>query len=300
MVSLCLCILFFIIIFILIYIDVTTPCLKYLIPIEVSEYDLHSLYDMTNYTDSVNIYYINVEDHSDRNIRFCERLPTYVIPIRIDAVTPSTMPTIKKNLKSMFNTDLELACFCSHLKAIYTAYMNNEEYAIIMEDDAIIVQDINWNRLTQLAPPDWEILQMHVCCLMNTTENHHDVYNYSNTNNLWLRSAESASIPSAAAYVISRKGMEKLITRFIKRDLDTDKLCTNDILSTDLSIDLRNEGASCQADVILYNHLTRYICTQMIVNVENIDSTLGHGWFQSEFNGTDKYIQKNLKNYKPL
>jgi GR25 family glycosyltransferase involved in LPS biosynthesis len=258
-----LCILLCLFLFKLKYIDIDIDTL-----ITVNRNELNDFINSYNNT-VTNIYYINIDKSIDRNNRFLSRLYPTINPLRISAITPLTSPKIKKSYFYNSCTNTEYACTLSHLKAIYTAYINNDDYAIIMEDDAIMLRNFDWNKLINLAPNNWEILQLHTVCVPNTTSTYHPILKYNNTNKLWLKS--NKFIASCACYIISKKGMEKLIFKYLK---NIDKFTINTYFNKKNTIDWRYIDTLCMADAFIYHNLNRYICTQILIDTENIDSNI--------------------------
>ena len=101
----------------------------------------------------------------------------------------------------------------SHLKAIKTAYENNENYAVIMEDDIIIDYCDKWkykiSEIIDLAPDDWEIIKLH--CV-----------NGDYLSKLLLKSNDVLFSPwtrkswSSGCYVINKMGMKNIIGKYFK------------------------------------------------------------------------------------
>ncbi|RNF32666.1 hypothetical protein NM04_00750 [Massilia aurea] len=80
---------------------------------------------------------------------------------RIEAVTPDTLPAVK--VREPFANSLhELAIVASHLRAAGAALDAGVATAVIMEDDVRAHHRYDGAALLASAPPDWEILQLHV------------------------------------------------------------------------------------------------------------------------------------------
>lgn len=80
---------------------------------------------------------------------------------RIEAVTPDTLPAVK--VREPFANSLhELAIVASHLRAAGAALDAGVTAAVIMEDDVRAHHRYDGAALLASAPPDWEILQLHV------------------------------------------------------------------------------------------------------------------------------------------
>lgn len=84
-----------------------------------------------------------------------------VVHARIEAVTPDTLPAVK--VREPFANSLhELAIVASHLRAAGAALDAGVAAAVIMEDDVRAHHRYDGVALLASAPPDWEILQLHV------------------------------------------------------------------------------------------------------------------------------------------
>lgn len=208
------------------------------------------------------IYYINLEKSKKRNENFLSKLDLNVWqPLRVDACSPQIMPKIISPSLCSAVINTEYACLASHLKAIHTAYMNGENYAIIAEDDAKIINDIDWKLLINSAPNNWDLLQMHTCCVVfdKISQSYYD-----SPNILWVKTKNI--IPSAAFYIISRKCMFYLLSKYMHNFVKPWDQITY--------IDLRSSEVNCQADLILFHDIERYICTQSYITTDDSESTI--------------------------
>lgn len=219
------------------------------------------------------IYYINLDASKDRNARFLDRLEKTLIPIRVPAVTPETIPKlIKPSIKCITTIDTEYACLASHLKAIHKAYHDGREWAIISEDDAVINHNVDWLELIKSAPTNWDVLQIHTCCIPRNAFNKQTIFkNFSDENNLWVSTSDI--VPSCAFYIINVSGMIKILSEYVRGHEN------NNWYDIDC-IDLRSTKINCQADLILFHKLQRYVCTYQFVDVDKSKSTIHwtHDW----------------------
>lgn len=228
--------------------------------------EIQIIEEIVNSTNSnlTTIYYINLAKSKERNLRFLSHLDSSIYPIRVDAVTPATLPPVVKPLKCLLVMDTEYACLASHLKAIHTAYHNNEPWAIISEDDAIIVNNLDWRKLMGSAPKNWELLQIHTCCIIKKS-NTGFLKHFNDASTLWIHSNDN--VPSAAFYIINRKGMHKILSRHVvgyeQQDWNSIEM-----------LNLKMSKVGCQADLLLFNNINRYICTYPFIDIEKSESTI--------------------------
>ena len=155
-----------------------------------------SVGDMINKTASTNVYWINLEQSSERrqhittmfsslravsdgknNIRDI-RVPGIskndvkdmisrkkFIPNGISVVAASATddePHWKKHRRHEY-METEVACCLSHLTAIREAYARGDDMALIVEDDVILSEDFisTWREHAENAPSDWRVLQWY-------------------------------------------------------------------------------------------------------------------------------------------
>jgi GR25 family glycosyltransferase involved in LPS biosynthesis len=233
-----------------------------IIPIITCEEKINEIVSSKNST-MMNIYYINLEKSKDRNQKFLNELMNYNTfnPIRICAVSPETLPEIKKssNYKNSFLKKTEDACMASHFKAIHTAYHNNEEYALICEDDAIL-DNIDYRKLISTAPDDWEILQLHFLGSTNfLSYTDKRIQNlFDNKNVLWIN---TKNLSSTLSYIINRKAMYRILSQFV---VGFENSNWNEIIA----LDYTSTNSICVADCLLYEFLNRYACIYPFVNID--------------------------------
>ena len=159
------------------------------------------------------VYYINMDKSVNRR-KFMEKqfkLLNINSPVRIPGVPGNSLDNILFGVYedisySIEYTDLspaEVGCTLSHLKAIKTAYDNNENNALILEDDVCFSLVPFWyEKLSDViskAPTDWEIIQLfsiHPPKNIKSTFILHDIHKpcYGTT-----------------AYLINRKGMNRIL-----------------------------------------------------------------------------------------
>ena len=100
------------------------------------------------------------------------------------------------------------ACFLSHALAIEKAYQSNEEYFMIIEDDAVFIEnyfDQLQKRIDNL-PDDWEICML--CAYIQTWNNVTFTGKVSSLNNLFQT---SQMLFGAQGYLVRRSTAEKML-----------------------------------------------------------------------------------------
>lgn len=271
----------FVIALIFVFLVVLVPIIidyyyKSFTPIYINRELNKSIINSRNVTPT-NIYYINLEKSANRRVRFINHLDNTMTPIRIDAVSPKTLPTITKAFKCMTTMKTEDACIASHIKAMYTAYHKGEQWAIIAEDDAMIVKNIDWRRLIHSAPPEWDVLQMHTCCLSGLASKELREY-ILNDSILWVHT--KSVLPSTALYIISRQGMEKILSQLVVG-------YQQPIWDNITKLDFTSAEVNCQADLLLFDIVDRYLCAYPLIDIHEDDSTIS--WTHTNYNSYDCY-----------
>lgn len=208
------------------------------------------------------IYYINLDKAMTRNERFKERANEMGLRInRVRGMTPDDIENLNiiKPSKCYYNTNLELSCSISHLKAIHTAYHNmkgEDDLGLIMEDDIMFLKEPNWDKIIDSAPKDWDILQLFVI----SPEYMHI---YENPKDDWVK--HEYEMTSCGAYVMTKRSIRKLLQVFVPEyeTRDWDKIKT---------IDFLHVPTNCVADYFIYLYLNTYVYTQILFNEEGADS----------------------------
>lgn len=183
------------------------------------------------------IYYINLDRSPDRKEFIEKQFKMYGLTgTRISGIDGA-------NIKSVFalsdtkqvpfinksaNNSGELGCTLSHIKAIYTAYMNGDELALIIEDDSSFALAPHWpcnfKTIMSEAPKGWSIIALF---------GFHPIKGH-------IYSPFSIEKPffSTSAYIINRQGMYSVLSEI----LTTNKLTLIPISSP----------KSIQSDVLIY------------------------------------------------
>lgn len=177
---------------------------------------------------NIPIYYINLDKNTDRkefmetqlknnNITNYHRI-SGVYGVNITDINGGTVDGI--NFKNE-NPDLtlpEIGCTLAHLKAIFTAYENNEENAIIMEDDCSLVLVPLWKNdlqtiINENIKKDWEIANLFTFSCQDQYIEKYDNYAFNYFSNCVGN--------GACVYVINRKGMKTLYDKFYNQKTKT-------------------------------------------------------------------------------
>lgn len=171
-------------------------------------------------------YWINLDTATNRR-EFMEKQFKHrnIINHRISAYTPNDLNKILED-KPPFNCGypdciknncrdcpIEYSVLCSHLKAIQEGYNSEKEYFIICEDDIGFPFEIDFEKIIMTIPNTIDIIQMMVI-----TEGHTDYFykNFYKNNHYFIR--YNPITPSAAFYLISRKGAKLLLDMYIDKN----------------------------------------------------------------------------------
>ena len=187
------------------------------------------------------VYWINLETNNNRKNYMVEELNKLNIKnFRVDAIDgkhieyqeyywnhPSGFNISTKTTEH--NTLGEIGCALSHIKAIKTSFNNNDSISIIMEDDISFKLHKYWSKtledVVNNAPKDWDIIQL----------------NTSNADELWKMSQNKPSVYlkwkkeyfSCLAYIINLKGMQKVLSKYDSKNIDTDTFVSDKIIYKD-------------------------------------------------------------------
>jgi len=208
---------------------------------------------------------------------------------RISAKTPNDLKDILDDEPPFFcgykecldnkckNCPIEYATICSHLEAIKKGFMSGCDYFIICEDD--IIFNIDFDVIISNFPKDFEILQMMVI------SKGHLEYFY---NNCFLKNIFFVNyvpiIPSAAFYLISHKGAEKILDKFLNKNTNKWNLTEFNGLKV--------------ADVLIYQSANTCVSTFPLCSFNiNFKSQIHDFHFQAH-NDAFEMINEIHKNYK--
>ncbi len=245
-----------------------------------------------NKKNDIKYYWINLDKAIDRRNFMENQFNTYNINNeRISAKTPNDLNEILEDEPPFFcgykeclenkckNCPTEFATICSHLEAIKKGFISGDEYFIVCEDDVIFKFNIDFDKIINNFPKDFEIFQM-----MIISKSHLDFFYQSCflNNNFFVK--YSPITPSAAFYLISHKGAEKILETFTNKD--TNKW------------DLREFSGLKVADVLIYQTVNTCVSTFPLCSFNiNFKSQIHDFHFQAH-NEAYEAINEIQKNYK--
>lgn len=203
-------------------------------------------------------YWINIDSRTDRK-EYIEKVfkDFNITNERISAVTPDKLDNF--NIKYYDNKARmlsEYACILSHIKAIKKGYEDGDEYFCITEDDFILQNPINFDKIFQYIKntehennEKIEILQFHI----NQVNNIAKLYNnLINTGKFIIKRTlpEYEEAWGATYYLMSREGAKKILDTII---LEND------------TFDLKKYNKICVADDIIFNIANTYMLSYPII-----------------------------------
>ena len=170
---------------------------------------------LVDFFNDIPIYIINLEDHLDRKKHILQQFDSYTNINFIKAIDGRNPQYFKDHYTvSYLNNDDHfssglIAVMCSHINAIYTAYHNNDNYAIIIEDDAwtdlIGTCNFTMKELCQLNNT-WDVIQLYYSDEQIILQN--NKHFKSNGIQLLPRPVNL----SGSCYLINRRGMASILT----------------------------------------------------------------------------------------
>ena len=172
---------------------------------------------------------------------------------RVRACTPSTLPPLELPPRHSASP-LQLACLCSHFAALERGLAEGDELFMVMEDDILLPFEVDFERLLEQAPADWEILQLYVV----NAERLQAMFTRSyRRGRLWERWKPLNH--STGAYVCSRDAAQRLLSKFKPGGV----------------LDLRGYRGRLLADDLLYRAAPTYSATYpLYIENDAFESTL--------------------------
>jgi glycosyltransferase involved in cell wall biosynthesis len=185
-----------------------------------------------------------VEGRTDRLeslMRLKKQVSRIGMPFKVyRAITPKSLPYIVCDYR-IFNSSHEIACLSSHLSLIRELSSLNLEYALILEDDAILHDKLNISDVMQSAPDDWEILSLSTSQRV-FYEKYKVMVKFGGPK--WL--AWQSDCWGSYAYIIKGDAMKKLSSRFWNS-------------SNQLNLKGMYDPFSMVSDNVVFRHVKTYV-----------------------------------------
>ena len=264
------------------------------------------------------VYYIKLITQEDKNINnLLSNIPIYVINLKrsksrydfmksqeikykihfnyINAIDGNELTNISNGKVKFFENDIkytnndskvnkyEVACTLSHIKAIMTAYYNNDEFALICEDDVLFdlfaINNISLSEIIIHAPKDWEYISLFSMDCKNLDSI--KLYEYKNyvKDKCW----------GMQSYIINRRGMKTIIDKIYNPD--------KNIFILDINLCLRNTIVS---DGIIPDILNSYYTKQLFITYNNkseMESQIHSDHTNWHINRSLSIIEKSYNNF---
>lgn len=239
--------------------------LNYTIDHEYIDYKINN-----NFFSDVMIYWINLERSKNRYDKINSILNKYNLKNKkIKAYDGKILDTYNNIDVKTKKTPYEIGCTLSHFESIKTAFNDNQQYALIMEDDIrfnhINKFKTNIDKIIKEAPNDWNIIKLHCIYkkhIKKLLRRSLQIGNYS----LWEERSVGTGI-----YLINKNGMKKIIDKFYINNKWT----------------IHKEKS--HADFIIYNNVKTYDYTKPLFDHEVFESTIHNEYYNSHMNAL-KYI----------
>ena len=191
-------------------------------------YELHNTIEKLNedeiYKDKIKmpVYYINLKKSTDRKAFIEAQLQKYDIKAHhIEGIYGKDLIFERDTIQLSHNKSIEfintfttatpgeLGCTLSHIKAIYTSFTNNDEYALILEDDASFALYPHWpndlHKIMEEAPKEWHVINLFSEKKTNDSD--------------YTMCSDISGCPGTVAYIINRKGMENVLSDILNHNL---------------------------------------------------------------------------------
>lgn len=230
---------------------------------------------MKNELNIPKIYYINLNRSKERNEFMINQFNKYNIENykRIEAIDGKTDNLEEYIIYNIKIGKLTLACTVSHLKALKQVYDDSIEEAIILEDDIILDPLIThiekYNNLIKSLPEDLDILQLYT--------SNSSFYNYKKYKNSFYKySKYEKKNGCAGMYYIKRKGIQKLLNKYMKNNIITVPYYTN-------KKDIVSEG-------MVYNNVNTYTSLFPFCLTRDKDSIIHNSHLKKHKKSTNKVI----------
>jgi len=193
------------------------------------------------------ICWINLDRSEERAARMTTRLEEVEIPsVRIGAVDGADDESFGSAISFGDDVDFlaraghpdrpypisraELSCTASHIRAIATAHASGASYALIMEDDVILPEALYTELEFILARIPKSCCLVQLCCGGPAETLRYLYKQYVDTGALWvswrkvkdslreLGASVKAECNGTQAYLINRRGMQRIVDRFWREE----------------------------------------------------------------------------------
>lgn len=245
------------------------------------------------------IYYINLNRSNERKDHIEKQLKQYNIKNyqRIEAIDSNNININTGKIYLDSNTDIEyknyytvetineLACTLSHLKAIYNAYKNGDDIALICEDDVSFGLYPLWrkdlkNILNNDIPKNWNAL--------NLSSYYYGIKNLHNSKHK-KKYIKYYNFPlQAYAYLINREGMKNILYDILQKN------------KIDLGSNILTDGNSLLADKLIFHRAKNtYIYTDDALfypynNYNEMNSTINTNYINIHINTYLKVLKNKI------
>ena len=164
------------------------------------------------------IYWINLDSNVERRRYIENELKSLNVTyhVRVSALTKTSCNIVMLERTCRLMSLNDIAILCSHLKALYTAVTDNDSYAVnskhvlILEDDVHFKFLIDFNKLIEMAPSDFGMIQL----MTSHTKHFETIWNtYKNSEyrNLFTKREKDSNIWSAQAILVNKESIKGYI-----------------------------------------------------------------------------------------
>lgn len=201
-------------------------------------------------------FWINIDKSIDRKDYMINQFNNSKINNkRISAVTPINLSDFIEDKEPYYcgnscclnngckDCIYEFCCVCSHLNAIKEGYKSGDEFFVVCEDDIYFPFTINFQKLINELPEDFEIFQMMVL----DYDGNKFINSLYKEKKFYTKFDEKKRLFSTGMYLISRKGANKILKLFTNKQTG--------------KYDLRDFICIKQADYVLYLNTNTYTST---------------------------------------
>lgn len=189
-------------------------------------------------------YWINCALSTDRRHYMNEQFSKLKLDNkRVEACTPYSLPVVIKP-DGCKESDFEIACLCSHMKALQMGLDSGEDRFVVLEDDVKIMFDIDYDSMVKEADRCFSVGAVaDIVQMFTSTPKYKDLHNKYINGELFIE--WSCKMYGTCSYMITKAGAEKIINKFIK----------------DRIFDFSKFDGRVTADTILYKSVVTIVST---------------------------------------